>query len=63
MRMLPSLALAAAALCLLAGCGQKGPLVRPTRTPTTRVVIRTPAATPPPAAPQEPRPPTDAPHP
>jgi len=38
MRTLPILALGAA--ILLAGCGQKGPLVKPTRTPTSPVVIR-----------------------
>ena len=27
----------------VAGCGQKGPLVRPTRSSTTPVVIRSPA--------------------
>ena len=41
----------------LPGCGQKGPLVRPTRSPTTPVVIRTTA---PADAPQQ-QPDNDAP--
>jgi predicted small lipoprotein YifL len=42
--MRPSIALALAAILVagLPACGQKGPLVRPTRSPTTPVVIRTP---------------------
>jgi len=43
--MRPSIALALGAVLVasLPGCGQKGPLVRPTRSPTTPVVIRAPA--------------------
>jgi predicted small lipoprotein YifL len=62
MRTLPVLAVAAAAM--LAGCGQKGPLVKPTRTPTSPVVIRAPAPPAMPATPStdsEPQTPPDAP--
>ena len=57
--MRPSIALALGAILLAAlpGCGQKGPLVRPSRSPTTPVVIRTPASA---DAPQQ-KPDTDAP--
>jgi predicted small lipoprotein YifL len=41
MRLLPLGGLAALALC--AGCGQKGPLVLPTKPAATPVEIRTPA--------------------
>jgi len=43
--MRPSIALALGAVLVagLPGCGQKGPLVRPSRSPTTPVVIRAPA--------------------
>ncbi len=58
--MRPSIALALGAVLVagLPGCGQKGPLVRPSRSPTTPVVIRTDA--PAPAAPQQ-SPDTDTP--
>ncbi len=54
MRTLSTLALATAVL--VTGCGQKGPLVKPTRTPTSPVVIHAPATPPaepvPPVTPQ-----------
>jgi predicted small lipoprotein YifL len=40
---LPALGAAAAVAVAVAGCGQKGPLVKPTRSPTTPVVIHAPA--------------------
>ena len=57
--MRPHLLTALVVLALLAGCGQKGPLVRPSRA-TATVVIRTPptdAAAP--ATPPAPRQPGD----
>ena len=37
------LALGAVLVTGICGCGQKGPLVRPSRSPTTPVVIHSPA--------------------
>ncbi|MCX7059196.1 MAG: lipoprotein [Pseudomonadota bacterium] len=59
MRTLPALVLATAAV--LAGCGQKGPLVKPSRTPTSPVVIRAPAPPATPPADSQPPPPPAAP--
>ena len=57
--MRPHLLTVLAALALLAGCGQKGPLVRPSRA-TPPVVIRTPpTADAAPATPPAPRQPGD----
>ena len=50
MRPSSALALGAVLLAALPGCGQKGPLVRPSRSPTTPVVIRAPAPADAPAA-------------
>lgn len=54
MRTLSTFALAATVL--VTGCGQKGPLLKPTRTPTSPVVIHAPTAPPaepvPPVTPQ-----------
>ena len=51
------LALGAVLALGVCGCGQKGPLVRPSRSPTTPVVIRAPA----PAAADEHKPDADTP--
>ncbi len=57
--MRPHLLAALVALALLAGCGQKGPLVLPSRA-TAPVVIRTPPTdAPTPATPPAPRQPGD----
>jgi predicted small lipoprotein YifL len=44
--MRPLIVLVLGAALAAAGCGQKGPLVRPTRSSTTPVVIRAPAPAP-----------------
>ena len=54
MRLPIVLALGAALAAGICGCGQKGPLVRPTHSPTTPVVIHAPDAA------VEPAPDTDA---
>lgn len=41
--MRPLIVLVLGAALAIAGCGQKGPLTRPTRSSTTPVVIRAPA--------------------
>jgi predicted small lipoprotein YifL len=61
MRPLIALAAGAALAVALPGCGQKGPLVRPTRSPTTPVVIRTPGTPTPADAPEQRQPDADAP--